>query len=142
MPRSGSAGEAGGWGSPGNRSRLCLTTRPAGSDDRGTPPILTALRDELAGSGQSSFAVRGQILMAAHRSLAAANLAAVWPNFAEAGIRRVILSRIIQSDDDLASYAQAIPGWDLSVCFASPDSDTIDDRICHHEPGSSPSRVA
>ena len=70
-----------------------------------------------------------------NRSLAVRNLAAVWANFAAAGVRRLILVRVIQSRDDLDLYVQAIPGCDLVVCRVTADRATITRRIREREPG-------
>jgi energy-coupling factor transporter ATP-binding protein EcfA2 len=72
-----------------------------------------------------------------NHQLAVDNLRSVWTNFAALGVRRLVLSRIIQTDEEISRYAQTIPGIKLSVCRIRATPETIDSRICHREPGSS-----
>jgi len=71
-----------------------------------------------------------------NRSLAVANLAAVWVNFYAAGVRRLILSRIIESMDDLDQFGGAIPNAEITVCLLQVPADTIQQRITKREAGS------
>ena len=68
-----------------------------------------------------------------NRALAVENLAAVWANFERAGVRRLVLARVIQSADDLDYFAQAIPDCDLAVCRVTAPRSTIVDRIRQRE---------
>jgi dephospho-CoA kinase len=70
-----------------------------------------------------------------NRTLAFENLAAVWTNFYAAGVRRLVLARVIQSAADLDLFAEAIPGCNLAVCRVSAERSTIIDRIQRREPG-------
>ena len=74
-----------------------------------------------------------------NRALAVENLAAVWTNFERAGVRRLVLARVIQSTEDLDRFAQAIPGCDLAVCRVTAPRSTIVDRIRRREAGSAAS---
>ena len=74
-----------------------------------------------------------------NRALAVENLAAVWANFERAGVRRLVLARVIQSAEDLDLFAQAIPGCDLAVCRVTAPRSTIVDRIRRREAGSAAS---
>ena len=74
-----------------------------------------------------------------NRALAVENLAAVWANFERAGVRRLVLARVIQSAEDLDRFAQAIPGCDLAVCRVTAPCSTIVDRIRRREAGSAAS---
>ena len=74
-----------------------------------------------------------------NRALAVENLAAVWANFERAGVRRLVLARVIQSADDLDLFAQAIPDCDLAVCRVTAPRSTIVDRIRRREAGSAAS---
>ncbi len=74
-----------------------------------------------------------------NRALAVENLAAVWANFERAGVRRLVLARVIQSAEDLDRFAQAIPGCDLAVCRVTAPRSTIVDRIRRREAGSAAS---
>jgi len=71
-----------------------------------------------------------------NRSLAVANLTAVWGNFYAAGVRRLILSRIIESQDDLDQFGGAIPNAAITVCLLQVPADTIQQRITEREAGS------
>jgi hypothetical protein len=72
-----------------------------------------------------------------NRSLAVANLAAVWANFHAAGVRRLILARILESPDDIERFARAIPNAQITLCLLQAPQDTIRQRITEREPGSS-----
>jgi chloramphenicol 3-O-phosphotransferase len=72
-----------------------------------------------------------------NRSLAVANLSAVWANFYAAGVRRMILARILESQDDLDVFGGAIPGAQVTVCLLRVPEATIQQRITEREPGSS-----
>jgi hypothetical protein len=67
--------------------------------------------------------------------LAVDNLAAVWGNYRERGVRRAILARVIQSERDIDRLAGAIPGCDLTVCRVVVDDALATDRIRERDPG-------
>ena len=67
--------------------------------------------------------------------LAVDNLAAVWKNFYDRGVRRAILARVIQSERDVDRLAAAIPGCDLTVCRVVADEALTNDRILDRDPG-------
>jgi energy-coupling factor transporter ATP-binding protein EcfA2 len=67
--------------------------------------------------------------------LAADNLAAVWDNFYDRGVRRAILARVIQSESDIDRLARAIPGCDLTVCRVVVDDALANERIRERDPG-------
>jgi hypothetical protein len=71
-----------------------------------------------------------------NRALAIANLAAVWVNFHAAGVRRLILARIIESLDDLSQFGNAIPNARITVCLLRAPQEAIQERITAREPGS------
>jgi adenylylsulfate kinase-like enzyme len=70
-----------------------------------------------------------------NRSLAVANLTAVWANFYGAGVRRLILARIIQSAEDLNQFTAAIPNAQITVCLLQVPEETIRQRLIQREPG-------
>lgn len=72
-----------------------------------------------------------------NRALAVANLKAIWANFYAAGVRRVILSRILETTDDLEQFSSAIPQAHLTVCILQAPAETVQERITGREPGSS-----
>jgi hypothetical protein len=71
-----------------------------------------------------------------NRSLAVANLTAVWANFYAAGVRRLILARIIESLNTIDQFAGAIPNAHITICVLHASRDTIEERITEREPGS------
>ncbi len=71
-----------------------------------------------------------------NRSLAVANLGAVWANFYAAGVRRLILARIIESADDLGQFSSAIPNAQVTVCLLRVPEETVQQRLSEREPGS------
>ena len=71
-----------------------------------------------------------------NRSLAIANLIAVWTNFYAAGVRRLILARIIESMDDIEQFSSAIPNAQVTVCLLQASEDMIQQRITGRESGS------
>ena len=71
-----------------------------------------------------------------NRALAVKNLAAVWANFYDAGVRRVILARIIESPEDIQEFGSAIPDAHITVCLLQVSADTVEQRIIEREQGS------
>jgi predicted kinase len=63
------------------------------------------------------------------------NLAAVWANFAKAGVSRLLLAEAVESSDDLAQIRAAIPGANLVVCRLTADATTAAQRLRVREPG-------
>jgi adenylylsulfate kinase-like enzyme len=70
-----------------------------------------------------------------NRSLALANLTAVWGNFFAAGVRRLILARIVESLDDIDQFGRAIPNAQLTVCLLHAQQATVQQRITDREAG-------
>jgi hypothetical protein len=71
-----------------------------------------------------------------NRALAVANLTAVWANFHAAGVRRLILARMIESLDDLERFGNAIPNVHVTLCVLQAPDYMIRQRIIKREPGS------
>ncbi len=71
-----------------------------------------------------------------NRSLTVVNLSGVWTNFYAAGVRRLILARIIETPDDLAQFRSAIPNAQITVCHLHTPAPMIQQRITEREPGS------
>jgi hypothetical protein len=67
--------------------------------------------------------------------LAVDNLASVWQNYSGRGVRRAILARVVQSEDDIDRLARAIPGCHLIVCRVVADDALANDRIRERDPG-------
>jgi hypothetical protein len=70
-----------------------------------------------------------------NRSLAVANLTAVWANFYAIGVRRLILARIIESSEDIDQFCGAIPDGHITICSLHAPQDMIRDRLTEREAG-------
>ena len=66
-----------------------------------------------------------------------ANLAAVWSNYQDYGVERLVLARIVESARHLADYRTVIPGCELTVCRLVAPPATVEQRIRRREPGQS-----
>lgn len=64
------------------------------------------------------------------------NLAAVWRNFRAAGAERLILSRVLESREELARYRKAVPGADITVVRLRASVPTLRKRVARREIGS------
>ena len=71
-----------------------------------------------------------------NRSLAVRNLGLVWASFAAAGVRRLVLERIVQTVGDVAALRDALPDCEIVVCRVNASAATIAPRIAGREPGS------
>ncbi|MEV6283288.1 hypothetical protein [Kribbella sp. NPDC051770] len=69
--------------------------------------------------------------------MALRNLASVWANYAEAGIDRAIIARVVEAEADLAAYAEAIPGAEIVVCRLVAEDEVLRERVRRREAGSS-----
>jgi hypothetical protein len=76
--------------------------------------------------GERSGDVEGLILK---------NLAAVWPNFRDAGAEYLVLSRVIQSTSQLDALRQAIPQARLTVVRLVGSPETIAERLRRRDTG-------
>jgi adenylylsulfate kinase len=57
------------------------------------------------------------------------NLASLWANYAAAGARRLILTRVLESRDELAKYRDAVPRAEFVVCRLRAAPATLVRRI-------------
>jgi thymidylate kinase len=64
-----------------------------------------------------------------------ANLAAVWANFARAGVTRLLLAEAIESADELSRIRAAIPDSTVVVCRLTAAVATMQRRLRTREPG-------
>lgn len=64
-----------------------------------------------------------------------ANLAAVWSNFARAGVTRLLLAEAVESADQLSRIRVAIPGSTVVVCRLTAAVETMQRRLRTREPG-------
>ncbi len=68
-------------------------------------------------------------------SLTLRNLAAVWRNFEAAGAGRLVLSRVIESRDELDRYREAVPGADITVVRLRASDAALRERVDRREIG-------
>lgn len=67
--------------------------------------------------------------------LIARNLRAVWPNYRDLGVERVVLARILESRGELDDYRNAIPGAHITVCRLVADPQVTRQRLQNREGG-------
>src|SRR3954451_18832865 len=72
---------------------------------------------------------------AEYRTLIVRNLRAVWPNYRELGVERVVLVRILEGPGDVDEYVGAIPGAALTVCRIVAPTAMVQDRLRGRETG-------
>jgi hypothetical protein len=63
------------------------------------------------------------------------NLAASWPNYRSLHLERLVLARILLSDDEVDAYRFAIPEMQLSVCRLEAPDEELRRRLRAREPG-------
>lgn len=64
-----------------------------------------------------------------------ANLAAVWSNFATAGVTRLLLAEAVETADELSRIRAAIPDSTVVVCRLTATVETMQQRLRTREPG-------
>jgi MoxR-like ATPase len=57
------------------------------------------------------------------------NLACLWANYAAGGASRLILTRVLETKDELAKYRAAVPGAEIVVCRLRAEPATLVHRI-------------
>ena len=77
----------------------------------------------------------GHLPAAASHDLLIRNLAAVWNNYAAAGITRLLLSEVLDTAAKRERLRQTIPGAEIVVCRLRATFDTMQQRIRLREPG-------
>ena len=77
----------------------------------------------------------GHLPAAASDDLLIRNLAAVWNNYAAAGITRLLLSEVLDTAAKRERLRQTIPGAEIVVCRLRATFDTMQQRIRLREPG-------
>jgi hypothetical protein len=68
-------------------------------------------------------------------ALVARNLAAIWPNFRDYGVDRLVLARVIGDKEEVVSYRRAIPEAVMKICRISAPAETIAERLAVRETG-------
>jgi len=67
--------------------------------------------------------------------LIAANLAAIWPNYAAAGIDHLVLARLLIRRSGLEGVRAALPGADLKVVRLTASPATLESRLRRRDSG-------
>ena len=106
----------------------------SGSMGAGKTTVLGEASDLLAAAGIAHAAIDVDGLSLGHFSedLTARNLAAVWRNFAAAGITRLLLA---EADVNRERIRQAVPGAEIIVCRLRASVETMQQRVRVREPG-------
>ncbi|MFI6291389.1 hypothetical protein ACIBEJ_07355 [Nonomuraea sp. NPDC050790] len=74
--------------------------------------------------------------------MALRNLAAVWRNYAAAGIGRLVVARVVESRAKLDGYRAAVPGAEIVVCRLAAEAGTLRDRVARREAGAAGEALA
>ena len=64
------------------------------------------------------------------------NLAAVWRNYADAGVRRLILAYVFENRRELEPVSEAVPGAELTVVRLHASHGALRERVAGRERGS------
>lgn len=67
--------------------------------------------------------------------LVARNLAAIWPNFRDHGVDRLVLARVIGGKQEVAAYRSAVPEALMTVCRIAAPAATVAKRLAAREAG-------
>jgi hypothetical protein len=67
--------------------------------------------------------------------LVARNLAAIWPNFRDHGVDRLVLARVIGSKEEVVAYRRAVPEAQMTVCRITAPAATAAERLAGIETG-------
>lgn len=65
------------------------------------------------------------------------NLAAMWPNYAATGARRLVLADVVESNTQRAEYEDTIPGATITIARLSASRPTIAECLRGRESGAS-----
>ena len=108
----------------------------------GKTTVLYEASDLLAEAGIAHAAIDLDGLAVMHpqesphgRLLAFANLAAVWPNYAAAGVERLIVARVVEHRAELDEYRAAVPGAQPIVCRLTAPLSLMHERLRVRESG-------
>lgn len=72
-----------------------------------------------------------------HAGLGIANLAAIWPRFAQQGVRWLLLADVVEQPGQRADYESAIPGADVIIVRLEVPLDRVHKRLRGRESGDS-----
>ena len=73
-----------------------------------------------------------------HYVLRSRNVAALWPNFLEAGARAMIVSGILETPDDARLFTEAVPGAFVTIVRLRATPETLRERIFRRGRGGGP----
>ena len=113
----------------------------SGSMGSGKTTVLSEASDVLGAAAVVHAAIDMDALGVAHlpeeawADLVYRNLAAVWGNYAAAGVTRLLLAEAIENRAALDRIRKAIPGCELVVCRLKAKPETMQQRVSMREPG-------
>jgi len=113
----------------------------SGSMGAGKTTVLGEVSDILTMSGIPHAAVdldalgMASLPAGAPDDLMFRNLAAVWKNYASAGLTRLLIARAVESAAELEQIRAAVPGSRVVVCRLRSALDTMRQRVRLREPG-------
>jgi hypothetical protein len=113
----------------------------SGSMGSGKTTLLGEASDLLTARGAPHAAIDLDVLGLCHLpsgvqdDLTGLNLSAVWRNYAVAGVRHLLISEAIDSEEKLARLRRAVPGAQISVCRLRAGLSTMKERVRAREPG-------
>jgi len=73
-----------------------------------------------------------------HYRLRSRNVAALWPNFLEAGARAMIVSGILETPDGVRLFTEAVPGASVTIVRLRATPETLRERIFRRGRGGGP----
>lgn len=73
-----------------------------------------------------------------HYVLRSRNVAALWPNFLEAGALAMVVSRILETPDGVRRFMEAIPGASVTIVRLRATPETLRERILRRGRGGGP----
>ena len=111
----------------------------SGSMGAGKTTVMGEVSDLLIEANVShatlDFDCLGQVHPHAPDDFAFRNLKAIWPNYRDAGVTRLVIAAAVERRTELASYRAAIPGAALVVCRLTAPVATMQERLRVREPG-------
>ncbi len=113
----------------------------SGSMGSGKTTVLAEASDLLSAANIAHAAIDldfiavGHLPAAASESLAARNLAAIWCNYAAAGVTRLLLSEALDTDAKRQQIQEAVPGAQITVCRLRARLAVMQQRVRQREPG-------
>lgn len=110
-----------------------------GSPGSGKSTLASAISDMLRKQGASHAVVDLDELARVYpesttRNLKWQNLAAVWPNYQNANVQRVIIPVLIDTADDLQTIKAATPSKSFTICELTAATSTLKNRVIEREP--------